>query len=444
MYLLFKVFMLKYSKMNKNKQPIFDTDGFSIPFLTVHPDGLEFQQRSTLGRTEIATSSVQSLLDDEQRIMLRNGVAREMKFRNVDVVRSARKEWKDAAEHSPDDKDAIEYKRNAFYEARKQYLSTGKKIGLRTMELSGNTLIADTQLVDFPTYELFAGPNNSNEVESFSAATGVAMVVETADKRLIIQHRAIEKINADGKLVRGNANYPDVPGISVGGMVDASVRESDRDPGTPDSLTTDTLKDSILKEAGEELGLAPTQVKNIKIVGLAKDKIKVHDEILFLSTLDMTAEELYNESRHSRRNKNLGDADFEEKFFDIESSPAAIVTLLTEVLCPMPSTHAAALVAAGYAMMLEQFDQSKANLWINGLQEKINSNYTRINNVISDFYKDNPSKIDEIPQRYAQKYYLPKRNLTMYSAAFSPEEQGLPSLESELIRVNLINTSITV
>ena len=415
----------------------FDAGTFTISHFSDNPEGFEFETKNAIGRTESLQEDEHLTLDDSQKDALKSAMGREMNFGGAAMVSEARAAWAQAREHDDPEADRL---REAYFEIRDSYIGRGKKIGLRALELTGdNTLSADVQLVPYPVYNVLSDPGMSPEVEKLSAATGVAMVVETSDGRLVIQHRGVkkQKITEPG-MTRGNGTYADIPGASVAGMVDASLSmDGDRVPGTPDPIDTDFLKANILKETGEELGVAPHDIDGLRIVGLAQDHYKPHDEVLFLATLRLTADELREASRTSNRNKNLADADFEEKFFDIEGSPEAIETLLTEVKCPLPPTHAAAMVAAGYSMVVRESGAEAAHAWRQRMQESVRRNYEDINATVASYYEKYPEMLGHIPERYwGQK--APARHLEGYSPAYTPEEQGLPTLQDEMVRTGLM------
>jgi hypothetical protein len=435
---------------NSSPSAEFNAGTFTISHFSDDPEGFEFATKASIGRTGSLGNDEHLILDGDQKARLGGAIdpetnkpvggamRREMSHSGVEIVRGIRQAWREAVT-SGDEAEASRL-HGEFLKARDDYIGRGKKIGLRAIELAeGNTLTADVQLVPYPVYNLLASPEATPEVEKISSAAGVAMIVETSDHRLVIQHRGVKKqrITEPG-LTRGNGTYADIPGASVAGMVDASLSmDTDRIPGTPDPVDTDFLKANILKEAGEELGVAPSDIDGLRIVGLAQDHIKPHDEVLFLGTLRLTADELRQTSRDSSRNENLADADFEEKFFDIEASPQAIEAFLTEVKCPLPPTHAAALVAAGYSMVVRESGADMAHQWRQRMQSEISRNYEQINATVAAWYQKYPEMLAHIPERYWEQE-PPMRSLEGYSPAYTPEEQGLPTFEDEMVRVGLM------
>jgi len=420
---------------NEPNTPAFDAESFSISHLTESPEGFRVATGQALGRTAALGHDVVLDPTEAERSIIAEGMRREMRFSGVDKLREARTAyWEAVSSDAPDAK----AKKQVFLDARTAYQENGKKIGLRNITADGNNLNIDVQTVPFPMYSMLARPETSPGLLEMSRAAGVAMVVHTTDGRLVVQHRAIEKVKLHGPgKTRGNASYADIPGTSVAGMMDATLRNEDRAPGTPDAIDTDTVKGMILKEAGEELGLAPTDFEQIRIVGVAQDKIKPHDEILLVADAKMSATELKEVSRLSPRNKNLDDFDMEEKFFDIDASPTSIETLLCDVKCPLPPTHAASLVAAGYLLVLQEQGRDAAIVWRDSMQTRVSENYAQINTIVQDFYRNNPEAAEQVPERYWGKQ-VPRRNLEGYDPAYAPEEQGLPAFEDEMTRTGLM------
>ena len=419
---------------NPNIKPEFDGGSFTITHLSTSPEGFEFKTSQSIRRRQ---KSSQNLLNDNQRSRLQSAMKREMKFQGVEGLRDA----KDALERARANESTSEIARLQleYDETRRKYIKgMAGKVGIRNIRQEGNTLIADVKLVSFPVYNEFANPNNTPELLDLSSNAATAMIVRSSDGRIIIQHRAVERQRLDREgLTRGNASYTDIPGASAAGMIDAIINAENSTKGTPDAIDTNTLRANILKETGEELGLEDNDLKKIRIVGLAKDNVKIHDEILLLADSGLTASEIRERSRTSNRNKNLGDADFEEKFVDIDGTPQAIEKLLTDVHCPFPPTHAAVLIAAVYSLILEAQGLEAANIWKIQLEKDVQENYRKMNEIVSSYYIKYQEIFNQVPERYWGKN-VPARNTDGYAPAYTPEEQGLPSFEDEMVRVGLI------
>lgn len=419
------------------RTPLVDVEGvFAIHALTASRKGFTVKGRGVSRAEHREGKSRVSFDSPEQATLYGNALRADAKFNNVQAFRDARDARKEASAQGASKEIIAELKQEEERQW-KLYRGKGFKIGVRDFVISGDNELAFNALkVPYQAYNQLASPDATSELGSLTEASGVAMPVLTADGRLILQHRAIEepRILTGGK-TRGNGLYADIPGASVAGMVDATIDPDRR--SAPIEVGTEYIEGSILKEAGEELGLSPDAFEDVRVVGLAKDAQKPHEEFLLFANTNLTAAEVYQTSRQSKRNKNLGDADFEERFIDIEGTPEAIETLVTEVLCPLPPTHTAAMVAAGYLMVLERTgDQQMANEWRDRVATKISEHYTTINQKITDHYTTYPETVTEVPERYWGKN-VPKRNLTGYSAAYGPEEQGLPSFHDEMVRTGL-------
>lgn len=128
---------------------------------------------------------------------------------------------------------------------------------------------------------------------------------------------------------------------------------------------------------------------------------------------------------------------FEEKFVDIEATPQAVETLLTQVHCPLPPTHAAALVAAGYSLVLQEQGLQAADEWKKRLEQGVSENYQTMNHMVASFYDKHPKALLQVPERFWGKN-VPARTTHGYTPAYGPEEQGLPSFEDEMVRTGLI------
>jgi hypothetical protein len=355
---------------------------------------------------------------------LREAFRGESKFQGVENYEKVRSLY---GTHSPE-------AQSVWKEYREKALAS-KKLGIRHLEFDANhnSLSVDILNVPFPVYKTLAKPEHSEEIRAFAEATGTAASIVTSDNKLIIQHRLVAKPKPDGGLTRGNALYADIPGASAAGMLDALPGNS---TSTPDKIDTDSVTANIVKEVDEELGLDGNDLSSMKIVGVASDKIQPHDELLFYGTTPLTLDEVHEKSKHSNRNRILGEADFEEKFIAIDATPEAIKTLLVDVRTPMPSTHAASVFATGYAIVLEKSGPEAAARWSKDIEDGMRANDEMINQIIRQYYIDNPAALNDIPARYVGKI-VPKRNKDGYTPEYTPEEQGLPSIESEFQRTGL-------
>lgn len=405
-----------------------------IPYLATSEQGF-----SVTSHTEHIRGAypIREIFDDVQLARYRDAIRSDMEFNGAQKVREIRQSIDQARSHGASEEEIVGLTEEKNRRQKAYVEGMMGKVGIREITVEGNRLEAKTKRVPFPAYNEFARPENSLEVLDYSSVLGVAMVLRTTDGRLVVQHRAVSKQRLDADaLSPGNASYTDVPGASVAGLYDAERHSEDHLAGLPDPVNGDSVRALILKEAGEELGLERHDMSKLRIVGIARDNIKVHDELLMLTDARLTAAEVTVRSRDSRKNKELGDADFEERFIDIEASPDAIETLLTQVKCPLPPTHAGAMVAAGYSMLLEGEGLAAANAWKERLEDGVKENYRAIDEIVRRYYEKHPTAYGQVPERFWEKN-VPQRNPLGFHPSYTPEEQGLPSFEDEMFRTGL-------
>ncbi|HVZ12002.1 MAG TPA: hypothetical protein VG965_03150 [Patescibacteria group bacterium] len=320
------------------------------------------------------------------------------------------------------------------------------KVGLRNKEENSGTITTDLISVPYFVYRLFNKPELSPEIHAFSANSAASLIVRTRGEngqrgKFIVQHR------------RHNQLYDDIPGASAAGIYDAKIKRHGN--GTIEPITENGVVGHALKETGEEIGLKKNTkiepintetliefaeeklqaetgeerqaIKNIRITGLAHDKVAVHDEFLLFADTDLTYQELLANARRAPRQEKLDDFDFREKFFAIDATAEAIEKLIAESECPLPPTHSAAFVAAGYLLVLEEKGHEAAEAWKTDIQKKFTDNWNKINRKAADFHQSHP----EIKEKY------PNINTEGYDPSLIPELQGLPNLEDELDRLGI-------
>ncbi len=425
----------------------FDGGSFTAR-LSSSPDGFTVKTKATIRRTADTTDYPLTVAGDPEatqhnKEILGAAVKGETRFQGVDKVRSARNRMQQVKALTEDaqmsgatsdvignlDQETQEATRS-FEKERESYTKGMMgKVGFSDLDIDDQTneVTVVVKSVPFQTYRVFASPEESTDLQALSRAAATSMIVRTADGKIIIQHRSTR-----------NATYADIPGASVAGMLDAGIESPTRKKGTPDPVDTASVKANIEKEADEELGLEREDLDEIRIAGVAYDKIKIHDEFLLLADSHLTFDQVKEKAKTANRNRKLGDADFEEKFVAIEGSPRAIETILTQVHCPLPPTHAAALVAAGYSLVLQQDGLQAANEWRDRLQTGVKENYRQMDEMVSTYYDEHPQALADVPERYKDRH-VPHRNLRGYTPAYLPEEQGLPGFEEEMRRVDLLH-----
>lgn len=405
------------SEPNFQRKPEFDGGSFVIEYLSTSPNGFEIKTGKTSRRRE---AGVPIPLDQNQRNRLKIAMADQIKFAEGNKAKASL----DNLRHAQTEEEKIAAAED-FEKKRQIYKERSvPTIGLRAIVIEGNTVIIDIKPIDFPTYREFSKPEASTELLDFSSAAAASTIVITKDNRLILQHRSVR-----------NKLYGGIPGASVGGYLKGHFDPAREGRFVP--IDTEYIKDDAAREAKEELGLDRKDFITLNIAGIAHEKTQIHDEILLFGQVNLTASEMKEKAIKTSRNSKISEEEFYEKFLDIPATPNAIRTLLTEVKCPLPPTHIAAFVTAGYYMMLEQSGIKSAQEWKNNLQESIKKNYKDIAEIVKNYYEKNPKAFSEIPERYKNSN-IPNRSRNGYDPEFLPEEQGLPDLISELKRVKLI------
>ena len=95
------------------------------------------------------------------------------------------------------------------------------------------------------------------------------------------------------------------------------------------------------------------------------------------------------------------------------------------------------MVAAGYSMVVRESGAEAAHAWRERMEQEIKRNYDEINRTVAEYYAKYPDMLGHVPERYWNQT-PPARNLEGYSPAYTPEEQGLPTLQDEMIRTGLM------
>jgi hypothetical protein len=298
------------------------------------------------------------------------------------------------------------------------------KVGIRNPEQNGDILRFDIVPVTFPTYKAIRSPMDSQSVLAISQPTGTASALFTTEadgiNKLILQHRSPK-----------NFFYGDIPGASIAGMFDGRLDATNRGRLVP--IDSETIKGNNRKEMYEELGLDAGDIIDVRITGVAHDNVIVHNEFLLFGVSPLSAVQIAEKAEARARAKKPGDEfDFDEKFFIIDGTPESIGVLLTQVRCPLPPTHTATFVAAGYSLMLEREGIESANEWLQCLEIGVQGNYQTMDEMVALYWQQHADEALIHPQD------KPARNLNGYDPAYSPVEQGLPSITDELVRVYLI------
>lgn len=469
---------LKTIEARPHQLPAFDGGVFTIEYFTSEPQGLEVINRNSLprrdrhpeGDLQVSGRNIRPLdMSQADKDLLKEGMQSEatkfgyksdfprdeIKPETSKLAELRKQQLKGVTAddlHKPYVPTEAELpllqRRQELIEQAKLRDTLGLKVGIESAQLIGNALYIDTRPVSYPAYGKLSRPGMNSEVEDISSATGVCAVVRTADNKFLLQYRAELKVEeVDGvKKTSGNASYGGIPGASVAGLLDGkldhertrtdSKGQTVHDRGKLQPVTTQTIQQRITEEGSQEVGLGEGQVE-YRIVGLAHDKTKPHHEFLLLGSTKLTAEDVLKQARQTKKNQKLSEKDFEEKFVPIDATPEAIETLLTKVKCPLPPTHLAAYVAAGYALVLEQGGKEAAEIWKKEMQMKITENYNDINRKVMTHYQKHPELLEKKDDK------RPPRNSQGYSADYTPSEQGLPTFDAEVIRTGLVKPEMS-
>ena len=461
-------------EMQHRETTPFETNTFTITHLSDSPEGFNVTTFYSGPKLEPGTKAP---LTPQQKDALRTDMQGEMNFTGGNAAAEALNAYREAVD-AGQSKEETETLRQAYLEKRNTYVTrSAPKARVDGMTQIGNTLRIDhLASTVFPVFKRFSKPGADPELLRFSNVSATAMALVTEDGRLIVQHR-----NPNNEL------YGDMVGASVAGYNDGKKHKlfdiSDTDwgsderkykdfknkqkAGTIQPVTTQSLKDNVLKEAGEEVGLEPEDFESATLSGVAEDHMQPHIEYMFLGKTKLTAEQMKAKARNAARNRRLSEEEFNEKFVDIPATPDAIKTLLTEVKNPLPPTHTAVFVSAGYAMVLKDQGLEAAKAWKREMQAGVTQNYQDIDRIVREHYESNPGSVDTVPQRMLNTIYnrqipnflkqrpeatedeikaqadaliakLPKRNPNGYNPAFTPEEQGLPGFDQALSEAGLL------
>jgi hypothetical protein len=263
------------------------------------------------------------------------------------------------------------------------------KLGLRNIEISGSQITADHLIVPHPAYACFSEDKNQR-LREFGSVLGAAVVLVTADDKLIIQHRNPK-----------NRVYGDVPGASIAGLVDATPEVTE-----PIDLLP-LIQRHILSEGQEEIGLSSSVTDSFELTSIQIDKIALHHELTFSSKTSLTSNEIIlNAIQNSHRDDA---ASFRENIVVLDATPLVIERLLTENKSPFPMTHAGPILMLGHRLMQRSPDPLEtAAQWLERVKHAMDQNYRAIDALSTD---------------------------GRYTPAKSATEQGLPSFRQEVERL---------
>jgi hypothetical protein len=300
------------------------------------------------------------------------------------------------------------------------------KVGVRNAEIEGNSLTFDIQPVSFPTYSAIHRTSDDRIHLQLSnpAATAVVLVTHECcgSAQVLLQLRSSR-----------NRYYGGAPGASIAGFLDGQLSRDRSNRGRLESVDTEFVNRNVLREMREEIGLFPEDLMELTVLGLASDRVRVHTEFLLFARTRLSARQVEMRSR-DEATELTSDLDFRERFVFVDACPDAIATLVSEVKCPIPPTHAAAFLAGAYRLLLESVDANRASRWLSELEPHVRKNYALIDRLVSERFAAEATQVSQPALSGVSPAH------SGYNPAVSPMLQGLPNPLSELERVGLIQS----
>jgi 8-oxo-dGTP pyrophosphatase MutT (NUDIX family) len=291
------------------------------------------------------------------------------------------------------------------------------KVGIRNPEQVGSVLSFDIQPVTYPTYRAISNNTDSEEALGISNPSATAAILLTTEEDG--SHRVLVQLRSPH-----NRHYAETIGASVAGLFDGQLDRDSANRGRLRPVDTNAIKANALKEMKEEIQLDATDISWLHIVGLARDKVKIHSEFLLLGLLRLSTDQIAQKAGDKFTASSNDEDDFIEEFVVVSATLEGIETLVTQVKCPLPPTHAAAFIAAGYWMLLRDTHLAAASQWASRLEPHVQENYRKIDHIVDTYFKKISGKRSEA--------------LRGFDPDHSPASQGLPDAISELMRVGLL------
>lgn len=424
------------------ENPDLITDDFSLSF-SPSEKGFKVRSRHSLPRRD----GTPLPLDDQQREAVKFAMQRQFGFTTADKAKQAL----DLYRKDPTDENLQRFRgAQLTYQGRFSIV-----LGLRNIQRGGeenNIIEFDSIPANFPLSSELGGSEN-DEITKLTANSSTTMALFTKDHRLIIQHRNTK-----------NTAWIDTPGASAAGYLDSTSLQFKNGRFQP--ISTESIHATILKELNEEIGLDKEDVTQLTLTAMVHEKKPLHDEFLFLAVTSLTAHEAREKARDAKDNVRLDEEEFREKFVDVEGTPEAIERFLTEMACPIPPSHRAAYISAGYSLVLERNGKQEADLWVKRVGENMDQNYKGINKTVIEYYRQNPIELVHVPTRlvgrindtmarfrslnpdasegeveaFFKKQYalLPKKDPNGFTPFFTPSEQGLSDFNTAMRNAGLI------
>ncbi len=377
--------------------PEFDGGSFTIDFLSDSREGFDLKTDKSLPRRQgkygLRDNPPGGLtplpLTYDQHKKMENAMRGEVSYVNKMV---------DAKIKKDDLGDLSREQRQPIYMDR--FHST-QKVGLRSVRQDGNTLVFDTVNVPFQFHLGINSPDDSPESLEMADPTVTSLVIETADKKMIVQHRSSR-----------NSLYKNTWGASAAGHFDRPEGESI--PGTLPPIGAEEVRNNAVKlEMNQEIGLDADDIQDLRIAGFGTNRQAGHHEFYLFAKSNLTGAQVQEKSEANAREKANDLFDFNEKFFVINADSESLKKLLTEFAYPTP--HAGVFTAAYYSQLLETLSPAEAKAKLKELEAGIRANQKRIDQAVTEF--DGSKRFDP---------------------AKTPEEQGFPPIEEALKSAGLL------
>ena len=460
-------------------RPEFDCGKFTMVFST-EPEGFEVMTDKSLPRRSGITPL--QLKENEAQI-LRTAIRNQFGYTTADQAKLALDTYR---------RDPSEPNRKEFEEKRKQYYDNKSIVtgihNVRRDPQNPNKIILDTRPLNLPFASLFSKPESPDYLkEMVSSHASTTFILRTSDNKGILQVRS------------PGQGWPLTAAASASGYIDELPFEKENIPHefmdenvktthltrALKKLTTQEVKDNALRELDEEIGLDSKEVFDVRIGGMIHERGNLHDEFVLTGKTNLTSVEVVEHSANAARSKKLRPGEHREKFITFDLDPENIENLLTKVKSPLPHSHCAAYINAGYELMLEKGSKTDALSWRRRVEQGVKKNYADIDRLVASHYvtfnksvneviekmsKENPNltaeQLDDertwlmIPERLRERVndnitkfktlnpsatkeqtdeerkrqiaVIPKRNPNGYSTGYTPEEQGLESFYKAL------------
>lgn len=251
-------------------------------------------------------------------------------------------------------------------------------------------------------YERFHTAEDAKNLELAVPVGGCAVLITTekdGSHKMVLQYR----INKN--------EYSFTPGASAGGIMEAKFDDNGKL-----KPVEEVYKDHIAKRLEEEVGVASDQIDVVISSVVTEKKPKLHHEIGAMVTTTLSYTEVCE--AYSLRKGTLTSP---AHLIALPAEKEVIEILVSQLECPLPPSHLGVYISIGYMMVMKEEGIEAAKTWVKSLEEKVEANYSRINEMVAKTGKN-----------------------TEYMPFLSPSAQGLSDLITALWKAGLLNTVSTV